>query len=367
MGAATSYNLARRGLRVLNIERFGVNHARGSSHGKTRIIRLTYYEDPRYIPLLRRAYEAWKEIESKSGRTLLRMTGGLMVGKEDGDLVQGARRSAREHGLPHEVLAAADVNARFEAFRLSEDLVAVHDPSAGVLSAEESVRSFVGLGSQEGCEFRFSEEVRGLRAGPEGIAVQTSLGTQSASKVVLCAGGWNGALLGGTLPLTCERQVPFWFSSAGEAKFSAAKMPVFMMEEGRDMFYGIPDLGDGVKVARHHGGETGDPDALERQVTEADILPVSSFVAGRLNGLDPAPRESTTCLYTNTPDLNFVLGAHPTEPRMTIVGGFSGHGFKFASVVGEVAAGLVADEKTAYDISFLSPDRFGPPKSAGRT
>lgn len=364
MGAATSYNLVAKGLRVLNIEKFGVNHEHGSSHGKTRIIRLTYYEDPRYIPLLRRAYEAWREVESKSGKTLLRITGGLMIGNEDSGLVRGATESARIHGLPHEVLSAQDVNARFEAFKLPEDLVAVRDPSAGVLLAEESVRSFVGLASQEGCEFRFSEEVKALRAAEEGIEVQTSLGTHTASKVVLCAGGWNGGLLAGALPLACERQVPLWFSSGGQERFSAGRMPVFMMEDGEGTYYGIPDLGHGVKVARHHGGEMGEPDGFERRATEADILPVASFIRKRLNGLDPTPTGSTTCIYSNTPDLNFVLGAHPKEPRLTLVGGFSGHGFKFASVVGEVAASLVAGEKTVYDVSFLRPDRFGPSKSA---
>lgn len=365
MGASTSYNLAMKGLRVLNIERHGVNHKYGSSHGRTRIIRLIYYEDSRYVPLLRRAYEAWREVGSKSGKNLLRMTGGLMVGKSDGDLIQGATQSARAHGLPHDVLSAPEANDRFEAFNLSEDLVAVYDPSAGVLSAEDSVRSFVGLGSQEGCEFRFSEEVKGLRVGPEGIAVQTSLGTQTASRIVLCGGGWNGALLEGAIPLTCERQVPLWFPSRGQDRFAAEKMPVFVMEEGRDVYYyGIPDLGHGVKVARHHGGETGEPDALKRQVTDADAIPVSAFVTKRMNGLDPAPTSSTICFYTNTPDLDFVLGAHPTEPRITIVGGFSGHGFKFASVVGEVAACLATDEKVPYDVSFLRPDRFRTSKGA---
>lgn len=354
-----SYNLARKGLRVLNLERFGVNHGNGSSHGRTRIIRLAYYEDPRYVPLLRRAYEAWKEVESRSGKNLLRLTGGLMIGKEDGELVPGVIESAKVHGLPYEVLSGTDASLRFEAFKLSEELVAVHDPRAGVISAEESVRAYVGLASEAGCEFRFAEEVKGLKAVAEGIQVETPLGTHTGNEVVLCAGGWNGKFLNGVVPLSCERQVPLWFSSGGDERFSAARMPVFMLEEEKDLcYYGVPDLGHGVKVARHHGGETGDPDQVRREVTDEDTAPVVSFIERRLNGLRAPPVDSTTCIYSNTPDLDLVVGKHPRDKRITIVGGGSGHGFKFASVLGEVAAGLVTDEETGFDLSFLRPERF---------
>jgi sarcosine oxidase len=359
MGAAASYNLARRGLRVLNIERFGVNHEFGSSHGRTRIIRLAYYEDPRYVPLLRRAFESWRELEAKAGRKLLRMTGGLMIGREGGELVTGVLRSAKAQGIPHQVLSPSEAEGRFGAFTLGKEFEAVYEETAGVLSAEDCVRAFVGLGSEAGCEFRFSEKVDRWRSTAEGVEVETSAGTQSASKLVLCAGPWSGGLLGGLIPLRVERQVPFWFSSNGKEAFAPPKMPVFIMEEGGGvLYYGVPDVGHGVKVARTHGGEYSDPDRVRRDVTQEDIEPVRGFISRRLKGLDGEPIASTTCLYTNTPDLNFAVGAHPSDKKVVIVSACSGHGFKFASVLGEVAADLATGGSSPYDIAFLSPARF---------
>ena len=359
MGASVSYNLAKKGLRVLNIEKFGVNHENGSSHGETRIIRLAYYEDPRYVPLLRRAFASWREVESMSGKKLLLLTGGLMIGREDGALVRGVLKSAQVHGLPHESLSAEEAGARFEAFSLPDEFRAIYEQNAGVLFAEDCVRALVGLGSEAGCEYRFSEEVTDWKSGPGMIEVETPLGTQTASRLVLCAGAWNGGLLNGTIPLQCERQVPFWFSSGGKGAFTPSKMPVFIMEEGvGSYYYGIPEVGHGVKVARTHGGEIVDPDKVRREVTEEDAAPVKDFVLRRLRDLDSRPVRSTTCLYTNTPDLNFVLGQHPAEPKVTILSACSGHGFKFGSVMGEVVANMVAGEKVDYDVSFLSPGRF---------
>lgn len=360
MGAAASYNIATKGLRVLNIERFGVNHEHGSSHGRTRIFRTAYYEDPRYVPLLRRALEAWKEVELKSGKTLLKMTGGLMIGRPDGELVAGTLKAARIHGIPYELMTASEAEGRFGAFRLEEGLAAVHEQGAGVLLAEECVRAFVGLGSEAGCEYRFSEEVRGWKPRTQGVEVETQFGTQSADRLVFCAGAWSGPLLKGVVPLQVERQVPLWFSSGGEEKFTPQEMPVFVADEGDGVFYyGIPDLGHGVKVARHHGGKVGEPDEVTREATEEDIAPVRSFASRRLKGLHGPPISTTTCLYTNTPDFNFAVGPHPDDDRVSVVSGGSGHGFKFASVLGEVVSSLVSGEKLDYDISFLSPARFG--------
>lgn len=354
-----SYNLAKRGLRVLTIERFGVNNEFGSSHGRTRIIRLAYYEDPRYVPMLRRAFESWKEVESKSGKRLLQMTGGLMIGRPDGELVKGVLRSARAHNISHRLLSSSEAEAKFEAFMLGEELSAVYEESAGILFAEDCVRAFVGLGSEAGCEFRFSERVEGWRAGTEGVEVETSTGTQTADRLVLCAGAWNGQLLHGLLPLQCERQVPLWFSSSGQKSLAPPNMPVFIFEEGKDVFYyGVPDVGHGVKVARTHGGEVGDPDRVRREVNDEDVMPVRKFISRRLRNLDGPLIASTTCIYSNTPDLNFAVGQHPDDPRITVVSACSGHGFKFASVLGEVAADLAIEGKTAYDLAFLRPGRF---------
>ena len=354
-----SYNLAKKGMNVLTIERFGVNHTFGSSHGKTRIIRTAYYEDERYVPLLKRAFESWREIESKSGKKLLRMTGGLMIGSPEGELVSGVLRSAKAYGLPHKTFTAKEAEERYPAFKLPEDSEAFYEDEAGVLFAEDCVRALVGLASEAGCEFRFSEQVMGWKRVPEGFEVETNGGTQGAARLVFCSGPWTWKLLNGLIPLQVERQVPFWFPSGGQEKFSPSKMPIFICEEGKGIFYyGLPDLGDGVKVARTHGGELTDPDKVRREVTEEDSAPVRKFVSQRLSGLDGNPTASTTCLYTNTPDYNFVIGSHPSHPSVTIASACSGHGFKFASVLGEVVADLVVSGKTQFDVEFLRPDRF---------
>lgn len=361
MGASVSYNLARRGLRVLNLERFAVNHKFGSSHGRTRIIRLAYYEDPRYVPLLKRAYGSWRDAESKSGKKLLQITGGLMVGRRDGELVRGVLQSADTHGLDHEILSSSQVQERFPAFTFGDEYTAVFEPNAGVLFAEECVRAFVGLGSEAGCEFRFSEQVDGWKGGPDGVEVETTTGTQLASKIVLCAGAWNGRLLRGLVPLQCERQVPLWFSSGGNDVFTPPTMPVFIMEEEKGLFYyGTPELGHGVKVARTHGGEISEPDKIRREVDDRDVAPVREFIRRRLPKLDGPPLASITCLYSNTPDLNFAVGLHPSDPRVVVLSACSGHGFKFASVLGELGADLVTGKEPEFDISFLNPGRFNP-------
>jgi len=361
MGASVTYNLAKRGLRVLNLERFAVNHKFGSSHGRTRIIRLAYYEDPRYVPLLRRAYDAWREVESQSGKKLLQITGGLMIGKEDGELISGVLKSAKAHGLKHEVLSSSEAEDRFEAFALGDGYRAVYESESGILFAEGCVRAFVGLGSEAGGEFRFTEEVRGWKSGADGVEVETTTGRQNADRLVICGGAWNDRLLRGLVPLQTERQTPIWFASGDEKRFAPPKMPVFLMEEEKDVyFYGIPDVGHGVKVGRSHGGITGDPDKLSREVTDDDIAPVKEFVSRWLPKLDNSPIASNTCLYSNTPDRNFAVGIYPGEPRVVAVSACSGHGFKFASVLGEVAAELAVEVKPSLDISFLDPGRFRP-------
>jgi sarcosine oxidase len=359
MGSSASYNLAKRGLRVLTLEQFRPNHDLGSSHGRTRIIRLAYFEDPRYVPLLRRGFSAWRELERSCGKELLRMTGCLTVGKEESGIVPGVLASAKAYALPHRKLGAQEAEDEFPAFKIDDDRTAVFEDNAGILFAEECIRAFVGVAEASGCEFRFLEQVMGWKRDPNGIVVQTAKETYSADRVVLCAGPWMGRLAGGLIPLKVERQVPFWFSSGGHPRFSAEEMPVFIMEEEHGEFYGVPDVGDGVKVGRHHGGEMVDPDTVKREVAKADAAPVEEFVSRRLPALVRPHSSATTCLYTNTPDLNFAVGLHPEASNVIIVSACSGHGFKFASVMGEIVTDLATTGKTGYDISFLSPGRFG--------
>jgi sarcosine oxidase len=359
MGSSAAYNLAKRGMKVLALEKFHLNHENGSSHGKSRIIRLAYYEDPRYVPLLRRAFESWRELEKESGRKLMTTTGGLMVGRPDGELVTGVLKSAKEHSIPHRVLSASEVGQSYPAFTLDDPMCAVHEESAGVLFPEECVRAYADLAQAEGAEVRFSEPATGWKSTEEGVEVTTKGGRYAADRVVVCAGPWNASLLREVVPLSCERQAVFWFPSEGRSVFSPGEMPVFIFEESPGTFYyGIPEFGDGVKVARTHGGEACDPDSVRREVTKDDVDPVVGFVSRRLKKLGRSPLASTTCIYTNTPDLNFCVGTHPADQRVVFVSACSGHGFKFASVMGEVAADLCLEGRSRLDVSFLDPVRF---------
>lgn len=359
MGSSASYSLTNRGLRVLTLEQFQLAHGLGSSHGKTRVTRSAYYEDPRYVPLLKKAFSLWRDLERQWRREIMRLTGGLMIGPEDGEVVPGVLASARSHGLPHRKLSAKEAEEEFPAFKIEDGYSAIYEDNAGILFPEECVRAFVELARKDGCEFKFGEKVRSWNRNGDALEVRTDGDVYSADKMVLCAGAWTGKLLGGILPLTVERQVPFWFSSGGEARYTTGQMPVFIMEESPGQFYyGIPDVGHGVKVARHHQGATVDPDKVNSEVTEADSAPVERFVSKILPGLKLPHESATTCLYTNTPDLNFALGLHPEDSDLTVISACSGHGFKFASVMGEIAADLATAGKSGLNISFLGLDRF---------
>ncbi len=359
MGSSVSYNLASRGMKVLTLERFGLNHEFGSSHGRTRIIRLAYYEDERYVPILRRAFESWRELQSRSGRSLLRMTGGLMIGEPEGTLVSGVLRSARKHGLPHRVMSGREAEEVHPALSLDEGLAVVREESAGVLFPEACIESAFELAEGAGCEFHFSEPLGAWESLPEGLEVRTKDSRYLADRLVFCSGAWTQKLLGGTLPLQCERQTPFWFSSQGQTCFTPEQLPIFILEEGRGrFFYGIPDVGHGVKAAESHHGRLVEPEDVDRTVTERDFAPVKDFIARRLPRLGRVPIASTSCLYTNTPDMNFIVGSLPGDARVLIVSACSGHGFKFASVMGELVADIATGTRPQYDLSFLSPERF---------
>ena len=359
MGSSVSYNLASRGLRVLTLERFGLNHEFGSSHGRTRIIRLAYFEDPRYVPLLRRAFVSWDELAERSGTEVIRRLGGLMVGREEGRLVSGVLRSARMHSLPHKRMSAREVMEQFSALRLEEDHCAVYEENAGALFPDRCISSFVRAARESGCEFHFAERVTRWKPHPESVEVKTEKDTYEADKLVFSAGAWMGSLLPGLLPLTCERQVQFWFESPKDGTFSGERMPVFIVEEDSShYFYGIPDVGHGVKVARTHGGTPVDPETMERSVTDADLAPVRDFAQRRMPRLSASPIASMPCIYSNTPDMNFVVDFHPQDERVLLISACSGHGFKFSSVMGEVAAEMVTEGRSEFDISFLRIGRF---------
>lgn len=360
MGSAAACHLARRGRRVLGLERFGAAHEMGSSHGRSRIIRQAYYEGAEYVPLLLRAYELWEELERESGRRLLTLTGALMVGSPEGELVPGSLRSAREHGLPHELLDARQVRERFPALRPSPGEVALYEERAGFLHPEECVRARLDLAARRGAELRFGEPVLSWRAVGERVEVRTGSGRYEAGHLVITAGPWAPELLAELgLPLRVERRVMFWF---GPEEKRVPPVPVLLWEpEDGDLFYAVPDgWRGGVKAAFHHaGGSPCTPETLDREVREEEALGVRERLARHASALAGRCLDARVCMYTLTPDGHFVVSLHPDHPRVAIACGFSGHGFKFCGVIGEILADLATRADTPHPIGLFSPGRLG--------
>jgi sarcosine oxidase len=360
MGSAAALQLATRGVSVIGLEAFWPGHDRGSSHGESRIIRQAYFEDPSYVPLVQRAYQLWRELEAISGERLLDVTGGLMIGSPDGEMVKGALESAQRWDLPYRVLSSRDLAAEHPVFDPSEKLVAVHEPDAGVLAPELAVLTQIREAIRRGAHLYFGETVEGWEEAGDGVVVRTSTGRFEADRLVLTAGAWTQRILGDfQIPLAVERQVMAWFAPADIGPFTAPRCPVYLFDRpAGGTYYGFPTRdGRTAKVARHHGGELTQPDEVDREVADADILGLRTSLAEIVPALAVAPVErAKVCIYTNTPDRNFAIGA--LSERVVLASGFSGHGFKFAPVVGEILADLVESASTRHDIQLLSLDRF---------
>ena len=363
MGSATLYHLAKRGVRVLGLEQFSLLHDRGSSHGDSRIIRETYFEHPLYVPLVQRAHELWLSLEDASGKTLMTVGGGLMIGPADGTVVTGTLRSAREHNLPHEILSREEVAKRFPAFEITHDVVAVLDPRAGYLDPEACTKAHMDLAVKAGATTRFNERVEAWEAGRDRVRVATTAGDYAGEKLVLTAGPWIGTLLGELhLPLEIERQTVSWFAPPEPtANYQSRHFPIYAYEFKPGVIcYGFPELTKGVKASVMHDGRIfRSPDDIGRSVTDVDVRPLRSALRGVLPDLSrSAVRESTTCIFTNTPDHDFVIDFHPEHANVLISSPCSGHGFKFASAIGELQADLVTTGSSRFDLTPFGLNRF---------
>ena len=364
MGSATCYHLARRGKRVLGLEQFGIPHLRGSSHGYTRIIRLAYYEHPSYVLLLRRAYELWREIQEVAGEQLLYITGSIDAGPEHEGVFKGAWESARLHDLPHEVLTGAELRRRFPAYHLPADTLALVQPEGGFLRPERCIVSHVTAAQALGAEIHGHEGVLEWEPTASGVRVRTDRAVYEADKLVISAGAWNGELLdlldGLIVP---ERQVLAWLQPARLDLFQPERFPVFnlLVEEGR--FYGFPVFDvPGFKFGKyHHLQEWSEADAADREPHDYDEQMLRAFAERYFpDGCGPT-MNLETCLFTNTPDKHFIIDVHPVYPQVSFASPCSGHGFKFASVVGEIMADLAELGLTRHDISLFRLDRFWQP------
>jgi sarcosine oxidase len=366
MGSAAAYHLARRGKRVLGLDRYTPPHTEGSSHGASRIIRLAYFEDPAYVPLLRRAYALWQELERDSGQKILHVTGGLMIGPPDSETVRGSLRSAQEHDLPHELLNAAAIRQRFPPFAVDDNMVALYEGISGVLVPENAVTAHIRLAQKHGAELHYDEPVEAWNAGDdaEGVTVRTASATYHADRLVIAPGAWVGTLLPDlALPIEVERQIMYWLEPPGGVEaFHAERFPIYIWEDpDGTQFYGFPVTEPGersVKTAFHTDGQPTTVEAVDRTVHPEEIEALRRHVRKHIPSLDGPCTDAITCMYVNTPDQHFVIASHPEHPQVSVAVGLCGHGFKFATVVGEILADLTINGTTPHPIELFSPQRL---------
>jgi len=362
MGSAAAYHLARRGVRVLGLEKFTPAHDRGSSHGGSRIIRQSYFEDPAYVPLLLRAYELWAELQHSTGLEVHRLTGGLFIGPPDCLTVSGSQRAALEWSLPHEMLDGTEIRRRFPTLTPNPGDVALYEAKAGFARPEMTVQAHLDLAARAGATLRFGEEVQQWSDGPHGVSVTTATGTHTAGQLVICPGAWAPELLAELgIPITIERQVLYWLEPAGGTG-PFEDHPIFIYENGfREQIYGFPAIDGpegGVKVAFFRKGQVCTPETIDRTVHPQEINEIRERATELVPALTGPAVHSATCMYSNTPDEHFVITRPEQFANVTVACGFSGHGFKFVPVVGEVLADLATSGTTSHPIALFDPSRL---------
>ena len=361
MGSAAAYQLARRGLSVVAIERHEPGHDRGSSHGLSRIIRLAYFEHPSYVPLLQRSFALWRELEAESGEQVLHVTGAMDIGLPGSHVYEGSLESCRVHGLRHEVLSADDVNHRFPGYHLPPGYMAVFQPDGGFLEPETCIRAFTRLAVEHGAHVNVRQQVRAWSREAGVVTVHLDQGDVRARQLIVCAGAWTPALVPSLAPLLSpERQVVAWFAVSDDAAFAPATFPVFVMTLPDGHYYGFPQHGvPGFKIGKyHHRAEHIDPDTMNRVVLTEDEAVLRACVSEVFPAANGPVVRSSTCIFTNTPDEHFIIDRLPDTPEVLVVSACSGHGFKFCSIVGEIVADLVTEGETRHDLSLFGLNRF---------
>jgi monomeric sarcosine oxidase len=361
VGSAALLELADRGAKALGVDRFSPPHDRGSSHGRSRLIRKAYFEHPDYVPLVLRAYELWRRLEARSGRSLLHETGLVQIGPADGAVVPGVRDSVRRHGLAIEELRPAEAQRRFPGLLVLEDQEVLFEPDAGFLDVEDCIEATLALAQQAGATLLRDEPV--LDWGPEGAGwrIRTARGAYAAGRLVLAGGAWSSQILRSLrLPLTVLRKTLHWFEVEPGAYLARDGFPAFLAERPEGVFYGFPVLDDwGLKAAEHTGGAAApDPDALDRDERPEDSAGVREFLRRQLPRCRGRQTRFCVCMYTMTPDAHFVVDRHPERAGVAFAAGLSGHGFKFAPALGEILAELTLEGRAQRGAEFLSASRF---------
>ena len=345
---------------MIGIDRFHPPHDMGSSHGETRIIRKAYFEHPNYVPLLHRAWALWEELAEESAQPLLERRDLLMSGPPGSEVIDGARLAAKLHNLPLEELTLAEATQRFPMFQIPSDSEVLVESTAGILRVESCIKSHLELAQAGGAELRCGETVQKISGSPEGLLVQTDRATYSARAGIMTCGAWTGQLLPDYAKLiSVRRKTLFWHPIQSSVWADPTRAPIFFVDSPVGQFYGLPSIdGKTIKVAEHTGGEAiADPSSFDRINLQHDEASVSSFVSERLAHVESHPCRSAVCMYSMSPDGHFLFD-RLTDMPLVVAGGFSGHGFKFASVLGEAAVELIHHGTSSLDVDFLSAKRF---------
>ncbi|GIF18102.1 sarcosine oxidase [Actinoplanes tereljensis] len=364
MGSATALQLASRGTKVLGLEKYGPAHDRGASHGGSRITRQSYFESPEYVPLLLRAYDLFDQLATDSGRDVITLTGGLMIGHPDTRTVAGSRASAEQWGLQHEILDAGEIRRRFPTLAPKPDEIALYEAKAGFVRPEATVAANLEVAAKRGADLRFHEPMTSWEAAGDGVRVTTAKGSYTAGQLVITPGPWAPELLADLgVPFSIERLVQFWFRPrGGVAPFQPDRHPIYIWEDvSGDQIYGFPAIDGpdgGAKIAFFRRGTPTTPDTLDTEVHPAEIAEMVEYCGQRLPDLPGEFLRGEPCMYSTTPDEHFVISRHPAHEAVTVACGFSGHGFKFVPVVGEIVADLATCGATVHPITLFDPRRL---------
>jgi len=366
MGSSSAYELARAGANVLGLEQFGPFHDLGSSFGRTRMIRKAYMEGDVYLPLLERSYEKWLALNDMERRPVINLCGGIYIGHKDDEIMTGTKRVARDNNIALEELGPDDVTKRFPAFRPDRDMIGLFDPLAGYTNPAGIFSFYHRMAKENGAALHFNEKVRGIRVEENTVHVITDQRDYEAKKLIVCAGAWLGkvaATLGVSLPLEVRRMVLNWFEPEGlPSHFKPGPFVpnLWILRDGQ-ILYGFPwtEEEEGVKYAFHNRYQAvADPDKVKRSVGKGEAHDLWKILEKYVPCAAKTLLKSKVCFYTRTPDERFLLGALPGYKNVLVAGGFSGHGFKFTPVVGEIMRDLALGQATGYDLSAFDPGRF---------
>jgi sarcosine oxidase len=361
MGSSACYHLSKRGLDVLGVEQFSIPHQNGSSHGQTRMIRKAYFEHPDYVPLLRRSYELWRELEIECGEDIFDQRGMILYADETSTVYQGTLKSSKQHNLPVEHVELSDARKRWPAYQFAEHHSVLFEKDAGFLYPEKAITNFVSLAGKSGAVIKENEPVAEYSFDEKGVIIKTKNNTYSAGKLVITAGAWTTSLLNDlNIPFTLLRKYLSWHS-AGPQHQADSNIPCAFYDLGDHMFYMFPSIDEkGVKIGKHSGGEEiQHPEQKNTEKLPGSFLkPLRQFVESYLPNVLAVPDDFVTCMYTNTPDENFIIDKHPESDNLVFAAGFSGHGFKFVPVIGEVLADLVVNGDSELLTDFLKLREF---------